>query len=162
MEAVQTNIPNAASQEDTLKELLRYEKKNLRINRIKLLCALACVVLCAIVAVVLIFNVNKIVQRVETVSEIVIQTGDNIDKVAKSLNDVDFEALSTSAQAFADVGTETIEQIRDATTGLDEVMEQLKAAAENISDININELNNGIKTLNDILDPMAKFFGIFR
>ena len=161
MEAVQPNLTNNA-QEESIKELLRYEKKNLRINRIKLICAIACVVLCAIVAIVVIVNVGKITREVESVSAVMTQTGENIDKVAQELDGIDFEALETSVQTFATVGTETIEQITASTEGLDEVMAQVKLAVTNLSDINIDELNTGIKTLNDVLEPLAKFFSVFR
>ena len=161
MEAVQPNLTNNA-QEESIKELLRYEKKNLRINRIKLICAIACVVLCAIVAIVVIVNVGKITKEVESVSAVMTQTGENIDKVAQELDGIDFEALETSVQTFATVGTETIEQIKASTEGLDEVMAQVKLAVTNLSDINIDELNTGIKTLNDVLEPLAKFFSVFR
>lgn len=148
--------------QNTLEELLRYEKKNLLINRIKLVCAALCVVICIVVAIILTVNVGKITKEVESVSAVLTETGENIDVVAKDLNKIDFEALGTSIQSFAEVGTETIEQIKTSTQGLDEIMEQVKIAVGNLSDVNIEELNNGIKTLSDVLTPLAKFFNAFR
>ena len=162
METNPITVQSPAAQEDTLQELLRYEKKNLRINRIKLLCAALCVVICAVVAIVLIKNVNTITKEVETVSEVMTQTGENIDAVANDLSKIDFETLGISVQAFADVGTETIEQIKASTQGLDEIMAQVKIAVTNLSDINIDELNKGIKTLNDVLKPLEKLVEYFK
>ena len=161
METTRNETQTPVMQEDTLKELLQYEKKNLRINRIKLVCAAACVVTCIVVALILGINVGKIAKQVEEVSAVLSETGENIDKVALDLEEVDFEALGKSVQAFAEVGTETIEQIKASTEGLDEIMAQVKIAVENLSDINIDELNTGIKTLNDVLEPLARFFNIF-
>lgn len=157
METLQTT-ENKAVQEDTMQELLRYEKKNLRINRIKLICAAMSVVICIAVAIILVVNVGRIAKQVEDVSAVLTETGENIDHVAKDLSEINFEALGASVQAFADVGTETIEQIGGATKGLDQVIDEIRAAVNNLSAINIEQLNDGIKTLNDVLAPLARLF----
>ena len=159
---METMPVTTAGAEETLKELLRCEKKSLKINRIKLVCAILCVVICAVVAIVLTVHVNRITKEVEAVSAVMTETGSNIDTVAKELSEIDFESLSTSVQSFANVGTETIEQIKSSTQGLDDIMEQVRIAVGNLNEINIDELNNGIKTLSDVLEPLARFFNVFR
>ena len=161
MEHVPQTANETMTQEQMLSELLCYEKKNLLINRIKLICAMACVVICTCVALILAINVRRITREVKSVSDVLTETGANIDEVAKDLNEIDFEALSASVKTFADVGTETIEQIKTSTQGLDTVLEEVRTAVENLSSININELNNGIRKLNDVLEPLAQALSIF-
>ena len=148
--------------EQSLSELVRYEKKNLRINRIRLACSLLCLVLLVAIALVLSMNVGKIYRNVEDVTAVMTDAGKSINEVAESLNEIDFEALSSSVQTFTTVGTETIEQIKTATEGLDTMLDDVHEAVIRIGNVNIDDLNNGIKTLNDVLEPIARFFNAFK
>lgn len=159
MENMQTGTPGEL--EKTLSELRDYEKKNLRINRIKLICAAAALAVCVVIAAVLIGNVKKITNEVENTAAVMNKAGESINDVAESLSEIDFEALSTSVQTFTGIGTETIEQIKTSTEGLDTLIEDAHTAIGNLSSVNIDDLNSGIKRLNEVLEPLANFFNIF-
>ena len=162
MEIISQDVQNTATETDqTMQELLRYEKKNLRINRIKLGCALGCVALILVIALILSINVGRITQRVNEVSDVMTEAGESIDAVAKSLQDINFDTLSASVQSFAEAGTETIEQIKDATQGLDVMLDDVHESIQKLGNVHIDELNNGIKTLSSVLEPLAKFFNAF-
>lgn len=164
MENMQTELPVQAEpgQENSIEELIRYEKKNLRINRIRLVCSLIAVALCVIIAVVLSVNVGRVVNEVEKVSDVMTEAGESINEVAKSLNEIDFATLESSVETFADVGTETIRQIQNSTKDLDTILEEVRTSINRLGSVNIDDLNNGIKTLNDVLEPLANFFHLFQ
>ena len=160
METTQSTMTPSSNEslEQTIRELRDFEKRNLRINRIKLICAAAAVVVCMIIALVLVINVGKITREVESASKVMTEAGESINEVAKNLNEIDFEALGTSVQTFTDIGTDTVEQIKTSTQGLDTLLIEAHTALENLSSVNIEELNSGIEKLNAVLEPLARFF----
>lgn len=159
MESVQP-IPNE-NWIKTIEELRTYEKKNLRINRIRLFCAAVSVVLCIVIAVMLSVNIGRIAEDINGVSAAITETGENINIVAMDLQKIDFSEIVASAQTFTETGTETINQIKYATKGLDSILDEADSALKNISNINIKQLNESIQELHDVLEPLAKFFNIF-
>ena len=159
METLQT-VPNDTMLK-TIEELRDYEKKNLRINRIKLICAAAALALCVLIVIVLSVNVGRITRNIEDLSAAVEETGQNINTVAIDLQKIDFQSLSESAQAFADTGIKTIDQINNATSGLDSLLSEAQTALQNISGINIKDLNESIQDLHDVLEPLSNFFKVF-
>lgn len=160
MEALQT-VPYESLQK-TIEELRTLEKKNLRINRIKLVCALIAVVLCVVIAIVLFVNIGAISKNIEDLSVAMTEAGNNINVVAEDLQKIDFVSLGESAQAFTQTGTETIGQIKDATSGLDTILSEAETALKNISKINIDQLNQSIQELQDALQPLANFAKLFQ
>lgn len=160
MEALQT-VPYESLQK-TIEELRTLEKKNLRINRIKLVCALIAVVLCVVIAIVLFVNIGAISKNIEDLSVAMTEAGNNINVVAEDLQKIDFVSLGESAQAFTQAGTETIGQIKDATSGLDSILSEAETALKNISKINIDQLNQSIQELQDVLQPLANFAKLFQ
>ncbi len=145
----------------TIEELRTYEKKNLRINRIKLCCSAVAAILCVVIAIVLSIHIGHITKDIDELSAVMTETGENINLVAQDLQMIDFEQLGGSVKTFADVGTETIDQIKNATTGLDAILDNADIAIRNISNININQLNQSIQELHDVLEPLANFFNLF-
>ncbi len=145
----------------TIEELRTYEKKNLRINRIKLCCSAVAAILCVVIAIVLSIHIGRITKDIDELSAVMTETGENINLVAQDLQMIDFEHLGGSVKTFADVGTETIDQIKNATTGLDAILDNADIAIRNISNININQLNQSIQELHDVLEPLANFFNLF-
>lgn len=156
MESI-TNEP----MQKTIEELRTFEKKNLLINRIKLGITAFLAVLCIVIAVVLIKNVSRISKNIDDLSAVVTEAGENINEVATDLQKIDFVALGDSAKTFADVGTETTQQIKDATSGLDTILSDAEQALQSISSINIDQLNADIKALHDVLEPLSNFFKVF-
>ena len=158
----QTETVDLTDKKDGINELIRYEKKNLLINRIKLgLIATAAAVI-ILIAVMLSVNIGKITHKIEEVSAVMTDAGESINTVANNLKKIDFEELGASVQAFTTVGTETIEQIKNATEGLDTMLSDVNEAVKKLGNVDIDELNNGIKTLNDVLQPLADFFSVFK
>ncbi len=156
------SVPNEAAEfRKTIEELRAYEKKNLRINRFRLLCSAAAMVLLAVVLILLLVNVRSITKQIEDVSKVVIETGTNVNTVAEDLSKVDFETLGKSMQNIADVGEDTLKQVSKAAGGLDTMMENAGKVMDHLNSIDFDDLNNGIKSLNEVLEPLSKFFNIF-
>ena len=160
METNTTN-PSADRLLQTMDELRAYEKKNLRINRIRMVCSAACLILLIIAFVFVSINVKNVLKKVDEVSKVAIETGNNINLVAKDLEKVDFEKLGKSLQGIADVSEDTLKQVNQAAGGLEDLLKGAETAMNHINSINFDDLNNGIQRLNDVLAPVAKFFNIF-
>lgn len=160
METMQTN-PNESLQ-NSIEELKQLERKNLRLNRIKLICLALTTAACVLICVMLLVNIGSITKNINELSAVMTEAGSNINTVAQDLQKIDFELLGNSVQAFADSGTETIQQIKDATAGLETILGEAQTALKNISGINIKQLNESIQELHDVLQPLANFFQIFQ
>lgn len=159
--------PASAGQESvdqlkqTIDELRKYEKKNLFINRIRMICSAACLLLLIIAIVLISINVGKIMKQVDAVSEVLLKTGETINTVAEDLSKVDFEKLGKSIQNITDIGEDTLKQINQSASELDTLISSAEAAMNHLNSINFDDLNNGIQKLNEVLEPLAKFFNIF-
>ncbi len=156
METVETVTEAVVSEEaelhQTLSELRDYEKKNLKMNRIKMICVIVIAAIAFLTALILLINVGSVTAKIETLSKSIAETSENINGVAKDLNQVDLQKLAASIQTIADDGEDTL-----LTIG--------KSAGEALAKINsidIDELNAGIKTLSEVLEPLAKFFSAFQ
>ena len=68
------------------------------------------------------------------------------------MNQVDLQKLAASIQTIADDGEDAILSIGKSAG----------EALEKINSIDIDELNAGIKTLSEVLEPLAKFFKAFQ
>ncbi len=145
----------------TIDELRKYEKKNLFINRIRMICSAACLLLLIIAIVLISINVGKIMKQVDAVSEVLLKTGETINTVAEDLSKVDFEKLGKSIQNITDIGEDTLKQINQSASELDTLISSAEAAMNHLNSINFGDLNNGIQKLNEVLEPLAKFFNIF-
>ena len=163
MEKVST-APNEASTELTaaVRELQRFEKKNLLINRIKLAVSLACLLICIVLAVYVYRNLGSLIQKTDTAMEVLTEAGNKINTLSADLEKMDFEKLGTSLGRIVDVSEETIGEIHEAVGGLDQLLKDADDAMKHINSINFEDLNNGIQQLNDILEPVANFFKIFK
>ena len=145
----------------TIDELRVYEKKNLFINRIRMICSAASFLILIVALILLSVNIGKIMKEVEAVSSVALETGNNINAVALDLSKVDFETLGKSIQEIADVGEDTLKQINQSADELDTLISSAEAAMNHLNSINFDDLNNGIQKLNEVLEPLAKFFNIF-
>lgn len=143
-------------------EMRTYEKKNLRINRIRMVCTIAGLTLLIVALIALLVNVGTVVRKVNAVSEVAIKTVNNINAIAEQVTKVDLEKLGNSIQNVAKLGEETLQQVKDATEGLDVLVKDADEAMQHINSVNFEDLNNGIQGLNDVLAPIANFFHIFK
>ena len=123
----------------TVEELRDSEKKNLRINRIKLGIAAFTAVFCVVIGIVLFVHVGRITENINSISEVMTEAGENINLVAADLQKINFAEIGESAKAFADVGAETTRQIQQATSGLDTILNDAETAIKNISSIKIED-----------------------
>lgn len=157
--------PNAGIQSldrftKAIEELHAYEKKNLRINRIRLAVTVLALAVCIALLTIVVLNIKNVSEKANEITEVVKTTGGQMNYVAEDLGKVDFETLGKSLQTVADLSEKTLGQVYEATSGLDEILTNAKTAVENLGSIDIEKLNEGIQALNDILEPVAKFFGI--
>ena len=160
MESMQTN-PNESLQ-NSIEELKQLERKNLRLNRIKLICLALTTAACVLICVMLLVNIGKITKNIDDLSAVMTEAGSNINTVAQDLQKLDFKALGDSVETFATTGAETIDQIKSSTQGLETLIEQISDAMKNLQSINIEQLNDSIREMHDVLEPLSKFFKAFQ
>lgn len=160
METMQTN-PNESMQ-NSIEELKQLERKNLRLNRIKLICLALTTAACVLICVMLLVNIGKITKNIDDLSAVMTEAGSNINTVAQDLQKLDFKALGESVETFATTGAETVDQIRSSTQGLETLIEQISNAMKNLQSINIEQLNDSIQEMHDVLEPLSKFFKAFQ
>lgn len=153
----QTNAELAA----VIAELREYEKKNLLINRIRLWILSGCLVLGIAMLIFVFCYMGGFMQRADTAVEVLTEAGNNINTLAEDLEKMDFENLGKSLSNIVSVSEVTIGEIHQAAGGLDSLIRDADEAMQHINSVNYEELNNGIKRLNDVLEPLAKFFNIF-
>ena len=163
METNPITVPDSnAEMRQMFEEMRGYEKKNLRINRIRMICSIAGLALLIIALIVVLVNVGTVVHKVNTVSEAAIKTVNNINTIAEQVTKVDLEKLGNSIQDVAELGEETLQQVKDATADLGSLVKNADDAMQHINSVNFEDLNNGIQRLNDVLEPVANFFKIFK
>ncbi|MBQ1821310.1 MAG: hypothetical protein II117_06870 [Clostridia bacterium] len=145
----------------TIEELRTYEKKNLFINRLKLICSIVCLALCVTAVCIVFFSLQPTVQKLNDMSVTLTETGKNINTVANDLEKFDFDELSTSLQSIVETSKDTVDEVYKTAQGLSTLLEDADVAMEHINSIDFENLNNGIQKLNEILEPVADFFHIF-
>lgn len=160
MESMQTNTNE--SLQNSIEELKQLERKNLRLNRIKLICLALTTAACVLICVMLLVNIGKITKNIDDLSAVMTEAGSNINTVAQDLQKLDFEVLGESVETFATTGAETIDQIKSSTQGLETLIEQISNAMKNLQSINIEQLNDSIREMHDVLEPLSKFFKAFQ
>lgn len=160
METMQTN-PNESLQ-NSIEELKQLERKNLRLNRIKLICLALTTAACVLICVMLLVNIGSITKNIDDLSAVMTEAGSNINTVAQDLQKLDFKALGESVETFATTGAETVDQIKSSTQGLETLIEQISNAMKNLQSINIEQLNDSIQEMHDVLEPLSKFFKAFQ
>ena len=147
---------------ETIRELRGYEKKNLRINRIRMIISTVSLVICIVLAISVFRSVDSIAEKTDTTLDALTEAGNNISALAEEIEKMDIEKLGKSLGNIVDVSEETIGEIHQAVGGLDQLVKDADDAMQHINSINFEDLNNGIQTLNDVLEPVANFFRIFK
>lgn len=86
-----------------------------------------------------------------------------IDQVAGTLTNINTTIqdmkLAEMTKSITDVAKEGSAGISDALEQIDQAMEGVSSAIKVIEGLDIQGLNDGISKLNDVLEPMSKFFG---
>lgn len=157
------NVSNSAETSsliEAVEQLRRYEKKNLRINRFRLLCAALALIVCAVAAGYVILNVRPTVSKINKMSDTLTEAGNNINAVAEELEKIDFDQLNTSVQKIVKTSESTVDEVYQSALGLTELIHDAETAMEHINSIDYQKLNDGIERLNEVLEPIAKYFRI--
>ena len=142
----------------TMEELRKYEKKNYRLNRFRALCSALALLLCLGIAAYLYINGNTLMKKADEITTTVSDTGAHVKQVAEDLEKVEFEELGKSLQEIADISKDTVQQANNAAGGLNKIVETADAALENLSNLKIDALNEGITELNTVLGNIKTFF----
>lgn len=97
-----------------------------------------------------------------------------VNAATKTLSDADVDGTLKSIQDFAKTGTETFESVEttvaDTTKIIDSLdmeslnsaIEKLNAAADEFGQLDFKQLNEAIANLNASVEPLAKFFNVFK
>ena len=147
---------------DAIRELRDSEKKILQISRIRLATALLCLVVCVIVSIVVFGKFDAFMKKADTALDALTKAGNNINALSEKIEKINLEKIVKSLDNIVEVSGETIGEIHQAAGGLDQLIKDADNAMQHINSINYEELNNGIQRLNDILEPVANFFNIFK
>ncbi len=147
---------------EAIRELRGYEKKNLRINRIRLIISAVGLVICIALAVFVYRNVGSIVKKADTALDALTDAGNNINTLSEEIEKMDLEKLGKSLGNIVDISEETIGEIHQAVGGLDQLVKDADDAMQHINSVDFENLNNGIQSLNDVLEPVASFFNVFK
>ncbi len=158
-----TSIPVAQLDklQETLDELKRMETKNLRMNRIKMVCVLVVAIVFLVVGTFVLINVQRVVRETESVAETVKEATVNINSVAKELNEIDYAELGKKLQSIVGMAEESMKVVSSSAGNLDQLITDSKTTMERLKSLDIEGLNAGIKRMNDVLKPLAEFFNIF-
>lgn len=157
-----TQNQNNTELADAIRTMHSYEKKNLRINRIRLIISVVSFVICIILALFVFRSVGSIAKKADTALDALTDAGNNINALSEEIEKMDLEKLGKSLGNIVDVSEETIGEIHNAVGGLDQLVKDADDAMQHINSINFEDLNNGIQRLNDVLEPVANFFNVFR
>lgn len=148
-----------------VEELRTLEKKNYRINRVRMLCSILCLLLVTAMIVLLLMNVNVLMSKAQQITNTVSNAGKqfeqvagDIDVVVADLEQVDFAKLGNTLQEIADISKDTIEQVNDSAGDLDKIVQTAETVLDNLSSIKIDYLNKGIDDLNRVLESIKAFF----
>lgn len=147
---------------ETLRTLHTYEKKNLRINRIRLIISVISLMICIILAIFVFRNVGAFTKKADIALDSLTNAGNNINALSGRIEKLDIEKLAKSLGNIVEVSEETIDEIHNAVGGLDQLVKDADDAMQHINSVNFEDLNNGIQRLNDVLEPIANFFKFFK
>ncbi len=156
MEAVQSDASLIV-----LKDILTTEKKRLRFARVGFVFSIGALLLGVIAVIALLIGVHTVKTTVSGITDTLTDTATRVNAVADHLNGIDFETLETSYLSFAETGVETMEQMQTSLTSLSDLSVQAEEALKKLKEIDIETLNQSISQLNQVLTPMANFFGRF-
>lgn len=143
-------------------EMRSYEKKNLRINRIRMIISAVSLAICLALAVFIFRNVGSIAKKADTALDALTDAGNNINALSEEIDKMNLDKLGKSLGNIVEVSEETIAEIHQAAGGLDQLIKDADEAMNHINSVNFEDLNNGIQRLNDVLEPVANFFSIFK
>ena len=153
MELNKDVLPQAEgkSQEEILARLADNLEKQNRFARWQFYFALARTGLIAVICVVALSFVARVAPMVEEIAG-------KANTVITAVQEVDFVTMTQSVTQLAVTGSDGVEQ---ALADLDVALADVSRAIGTVEKIDIEKLNGGIQSLNDVLEPLSKFFAKF-
>lgn len=94
-------------------------------------------------------HVTELAAQADTLMQDVRTTAEDLDQVAKSLQEVDFAQLAENVNEMVD---QSGEAMTDAMKQMDEALQAVEA-------LDIEGLNAGISRFNSVVEPLARLFG---
>ena len=156
----QRSVTDLKNVQDALSELKQMEKRNLSLNRIKMICMAVIAGMIVIAGTLMMISVRRFVKKTEEVAVSVKTASDNINAIAKDLNEIDYIDLGRKLQSIVDSADESMKTVGASAGNLEQLISDSKTTMERLKSLDIDGLNDGINTLNDILAPLAKFFNL--
>ena len=146
-------------------ELHAIEKKNYRINRIRMASSILCLLLLAVTAFGLFVNIGSVMLKAQKITDTVSNAGKkfeevagNADEVVQDLNQIEFAKLGKTLQEIADLSKNAVEQVNESAGDLEQIVQSADTVLKNFSELKIDSLNSGIEELNRVLGDIKAFF----
>ena len=149
-----------------LRDIAQSQKKQEKYARWQYLVSVASACACVLIALVLlvggIYVKNQAQGVVDKVNGTLMEADEavnNFNQVAQDILSLDLQNLTRGVTNLTEEASEGISQAMESLQG---TMTEAQEAMENVKGLNIDKLNEGIQKLNDVLEPLAKFFRISR
>lgn len=136
---------------EVLELLKQIEKSNRQqVRSTRLMCIFALIAaLCCVVTFVTIFSfvpqINSILPKVDTAVTQMQTVLGNLEQTTEQLASVDLEGMVTDVDALVVSGQQSLEQ-----------------TMEKLENIDLDTLNQAIKDLSSVIEPLAKFANMFK
>ena len=155
-------------QEELLQKILDEQKKQVKYERLKFIFA-CCGLLMGLIALTsILIGFSFLKTHITALADEVAVTTAGINDVSDKLKEIDFKAIEETYQSFVSTAEDTIEQLKNDTEGINELIDQtmdtMKEADsvfESISKVDFSSLSEGIKKFNEVIEPLSRLFGSF-
>ena len=142
-----------------LLEMLQKMEKNSRRQlfhaRVQSLFCLAAAVCCFL----LFLTAQRVVPQIQNVAQQAEVVLTNLESVTEELASLDLENMVENINALVSASQEGVEA---ATDGVKAAMDGVKTATDKLGQIDLNTLNQAIKDLSDVVEPLAKLANRFK
>jgi len=142
---------------ETNNKLEEYAKKQLLTSRITMVCAIIlclCFVIVTLAVVNMVPKVNTALEEISKVAEDIDGQMEEAEMLIKQLNEA-VPALEAASNSITSVA----ESLEDE--GLPKLYDTL-ASLKKLEELDLTSLNSAIKNLSDVIEPLAKFFNVFK
>ena len=140
------NIEEKPEMMTLLEKIEKNTSRQARYSRLQFFCAALCVVILAV-------SLLAVGMRLFPLLD---QLGGTLTLVNTTITDMKLAEMTQSVTDLAEAGSEGIS---DALKQIEAAMSGVESAINVIEGLDIAGLNEGIEKLNNVLEPMAKFFG---
>ncbi|MBP5607860.1 MAG: hypothetical protein J6X66_06280 [Lachnospiraceae bacterium] len=142
---IQDEKDHLAKQEQHNTEMARTEKAQLRFQKLSFVMSILSCLFMAAMLIIVICLCTYIVPKVNTIYNSTMITLANMEKITNDLNEANLSG--------------TVKNINDLTL---QATGDLHNTMEKLNSVDLDTLNDSIKDLHDIIEPMAKLFSLGR